>query len=161
MITATIYLVLIIHLILLVGWVLSQEKSAKIWTVIMATGLERRWTWEFLFLFSHFQCFPGASLYILMKKFNIFSYWLIARVKDQLFSTSVVLSFICSFGRQIVATSSKIILSVCNNFQLYCTQLYLNRLGSATLHLPENLVSLFRITCISFSSTQREGQEVW
>lgn len=90
MIIATIYLVLVIYLILLVGSVLSQEKSPKIWTVMMATGLERRVNVRILL--SHLQCFSGApSIYMWLRKFNTFSYWLIARVKDQLFSASVVL----------------------------------------------------------------------
>lgn len=73
MIIATIYLVLIICLILLVGLVLPQGKSAKIWSVMIATGLERRVDVRISFsLVSHFQCFSGIpSINILMKKFNI------------------------------------------------------------------------------------------
>lgn len=98
MIGATIYLVLIMHLILLAGWVMSQEKLQRFgqwwWLQTLKQG---RCEHSFLFLFSLifiiFLEFP--TIYILMWKFNIFSCWLTARVKKnknkQLFSTSGIL----------------------------------------------------------------------
>lgn len=50
------------YLILLVGWVLSQEKSAGIWTVIMATELE--WRVNVIFSSLPLSVFFWDSLYL-------------------------------------------------------------------------------------------------
>lgn len=62
MIIATIYLVLVMYLILSVGWVLSQEKSAGIWTVMMATELE--WRVNVIFSSLPLSLFFWGSLYL-------------------------------------------------------------------------------------------------
>lgn len=78
---------LIMSLILLVVWAMSQEKCAKIWTVMGATRLKKGKCEKcFLFLFSPiFSIFLELpSIYIFMRKFNTFSCWMTARVKKKI-----------------------------------------------------------------------------
>lgn len=64
---------------------MSQEKCAKIWTVMGATGLKGKCENCFLFLFSSiFSIFLELpSIYIFTQKFNTFSYWMTAGAKKK------------------------------------------------------------------------------